>query len=1047
MKKSLLLTRKIVMVTSLILSGFLLTGTVIANENATAINQALGIETSYVAGGGSGEDTEYFKSDYDNLSDLIEHTKEMCEAVEAEGAVLLKNEDNALPLAEGERNVSLFGVTSADPVYGGTGSGSIGESDCDFVNAFKDAGFNLNPVLEEAYAGEWNTDPYVRKTASGHIGEVPWETVQAKASSSYSEYSDAAIFIVGRQCGEGKDCKNYGDDAIDNNDGLGNDYLGLNANELSVLKGLSNLRDVGVFKRLIVIINSASQIECDFLKSSEYSVDAALWIGTTGKYGNAAVAKILNGEVNPSGRMTDTIWMNNAMNPVNVNYGYWEYDGYEQYITNSHVGGINAPEPSLTCYVVYQEGMYLGYKYTETRYEDYVMGAENVGDYNYDEVVAYPFGYGLSYSEFTYSDFVAERTEQGTYNVSIKVTNSGEVAGKHSLAIYLSKPYGDYAKENNVQVPSVELIEFGKTKNLAPGESETLSVELNERYFASYDSYGAKTYVVMPGTYYLTVSGSAHDAVNNVLAAKGWSPENSDGRMDAAGAASLTASFELELDDESYSVSDTVSSLDGETYQEIANLFDFADINLYSGHGNNSVEYYSRSNWLDVSLDMTNGHAKLSMTEQMAREIYAQTPDSLNEEVPAKYSQPLPQDDVEYPVYGNNQGISLIHMLRDEDGNEISYFDEKWDIFMDQLTFEETATLVYRGYHMTSAVTSVNKPETNDENGPNGFNMRYNTNKAGLFYRTELAAGHVDANGRLTAEADPAGREICMGYPANGVFGATFNKELVYEAGKAIGEEGIWAGLSGIYGVGNNIHRSPYCGRAVEYYSEDGMLTGLIAAYECKGIEEKGVHVYNKHCALNDQEACRHGVGVWVNEQALRETYLRAFELPIKLGGAYNVMASFTRFGTIACPANGVLGTDYLRGECGMKGIIVTDMYTDMDGSQGNNPYYEHSYGVYMGGCDIPDGDKPYKNGDYKKYESGYGEMAWAMRESAKRVLYQTLHSNAMNGISMTSYVVETTAWWQNALIAADVVFCVLFVAGFGWLLVEYVIRFAKKRN
>lgn len=316
--------------------------------------------------------------------------------------------------------------------------------------------------------------------------------------------------------------------------------------------------------------------------------------------------------------------------------------------------------------------------------------------------------------------------------------------------------------------------------------------------------------------------------------------------------------------------SDAVSSLDGETNVKVTNLFDFADINMYEGRGDNSVEYYSRDNWNAVSFDMVNGHVTLTMTEQMAKDIYAQLPAQTGKYnnaagVPEQYLQPIQPDDGEYPAYGVDAGLKLIDMRYDEDGNEIVYNDPLWDTFMDQLSWDETMRLVSSGFHMTEPVESVAKPQTKDENGPNGFGgwaftAGYYTGQNGLAYRTAQAQGFVDKDGNVTDAADPEGFNMMTGFPANGILAATFNRELAEKAGNIIGNDGIWAGASGLYGIGLNIHRSPYAGRTCEYFSECGTLTGLMGAAECKGIEAKGVHVYNKHCALNDQETNRHGV-------------------------------------------------------------------------------------------------------------------------------------------------------------------------------------------
>lgn len=1035
--KTLQLIQKIGVVAFTLVFGISTTGTVIALKNVDAINSALGTSSfeTVVSEEAASADSEYFKSEYENLADLIDAGAKMTEEVMAEGAVLLKNDNNALPLAAGS-NVSVFGVTSADPVYGGTGSGSVDTSKAvDYYTAFEAAGLTLNPTLKENYTTTWYAAPdggdwmgngaeaydpsiHFRRYSAGwagsggiYIGGVPWDMVTDAAGNTFASYGDAAIYIIGRVGGEGSDL-----DMDSTVDGYNGDFLHLTQKEMDTLHGLKELKDQGVFKSVIMIINSASMLSADFISDAQYGIDAALWVGTLGQNGATAIGKILTGEYVPSGKLSDTFWMSHEMNPVNVNYGYQEYLESDTYGITSKAGNMFVPEPTLNAYTVYQEGMYLGYRYTETRYEDYVMNDPNVGDFDYSQVVAFPFGYGLSYTTFAYSNLKVTKTDDRHYDVSVDVTNTGaQYSGKESVQVYVSKPYGDYAKENQIQVPSVELVNFGKTDVLAPGQTQTLTITVDEKLFASYDVYGAGTYVLMPGTYYLTAAANAHQAVNNILMAKGADPE----RMVGTGDATMTYSVTLQLDAEKYSVSDA-------TGNEIHNLFDYADINRYEGRGDNSVQYYDRSNWAGtVSLDRENGRPVLTATEQMAQDILKQCP--------TEYGIPLAADAeaTAYPTYGKDAGLALIDMMG------VDYNDPQWDTFMDQLTWEETAKLVGNGQHITAMVESVGKPETSDENGPNGFSQTYNASKEGLAYRTEVKAGHVDADGNLTADADPNGSMKTTAFPANGIIAATYNRDIAYRAGKIIGEDGIWSGMAGLYGIGANIHRSPYLGRTAEYYSECGTLTGMMAAAECQGIEEKGVHVYNKHCVVNDQETARHGVAVWINEQALREIYLRAFELPITEGGAYNTMASFARLGTMAGPSDGVLGEDFLRGECGMNGIIVTDMYTDMNGAQDNSPYFELAYGIYTGGCDIPDGTaQDFQFDAYRPNDEGTGDyatMAWAMRQAAKRVCYATVNSNAMNGIAAGTEIVPVAPWWQRALYAVDIGSAVLLVAFAGW--------------
>ena len=1057
------LLRKTTSVVSMFLAGLMLTGTVIANENASVVSNALGAQTfEIVETGEQNQDTEYYKSDYTNLQDLRAAGHAKATQVLEEGAVLLKNDNGVLPLSAGGK-VSLFGAAAYDPVYGGTGSGTISVDDAvSFVASLTDAGFAVNPVIQSLYTSEdWAQYKRGSESLGGFgnnllsINDAPWSAFDESARSSVSQYGDAAIMVIGRIGGEGTDLIGKSKDGIDSGDGLGPDYLQLNANEASILEGLKALKDSGVIKKIVVLINYAGMIEGDFLSDPSYGIDAALWVGALGT-GGAAVGKLLNGEVSPSGRLPDTMWMDNAMNPVHVNYGRNYYDNVDEFGIVDPEGGN---ESTFSTYTVYQEGMYLGYKYTETRYEDLVLGTPNVGEYDYESVVAYPFGYGLSYAQFALSNVGVERQGDRDYVVSATVTNTSDTySGKYSVPIYIAKPYTDYCRDNQIQIPSVMLLDFGKTQTLAPGESETLTITVDEKYFASYDAYGAQGYVLQEGDYYVLVGGNAHEAVNNLLMAK-----QADGvsiqtdKMVGSGDASYAVKFHLDFDDEKYAYSDVVSSLDGVTYARVTNLFDFSDINRYSGRGDNSVEYYDRDNWAAVSMDIENGAVQLSLTEQMVREMYAQVPEgvgkyTMDNQIPQAYSQPIPQDDGEYPTYGQSAGLMLVDMRVDDNGDPISFFDPLWDTFLDQLTWEETVLLCSNGAHLTEAIASIAKPETNDENGPNGFGgwalkNGYYTNNTGLAYRMEAAAGHVDAEGNLTADADQDGYKKPTGFPANGILAAAMNKTLSYEVGQIIGEDGIWSGCSNLYGLGLNIHRSPYLGRTCEYYSEDAMLTGLVGAEETKGIEEHGVHVLNKHCALNDQEDNRHGVCGWISEQALRENYLRAFELPITEGGAFGTMASFSRFGTFSGAACKELGTDFLRGECGMKGFIVTDAYGDMDGSQSVNPYFEQAYGTFVGGSDLPDGAGPKTDNHFVKFEEGYSEMAWAMRLAAKRILFSVAHSSAMNGISSTTTVVPITPWWQTALYVADGVLCALFAASMIWTAAALVQEYRGKRK
>lgn len=427
------------------------------------------------------------------------------------------------------------------------------------------------------------------------IGEAPWQEVEAAAGDSFSQYGDAAIVVISRVGGEGSDMPR-GDRSLsmlDDSTGTGGDstdgdYLKLSPKEKELLAALSAKKEEGVFGKIIVLLNAANQIEADFLDDPAYGIDAALWIGTPGQTGLYGVAEILAGNVNPSGRLSATFWRTHDQNPSLANFGATAYEG-----APNAVNSDGSPQQDKY-YVVYQEGIYLGYRYTESRYEDYVMGTDNVGEFRYENAVSYPFGYGLSYSRFTYSDFQVTQTQSGgerAYTVSLTVTNTGAAAGKETVQIYLQKPYGPYNREYNVEAAAVELVGFAKTEQLAPGESELVEITVNERQFASYDAYHAGTYVITEGDYYLTAAGDAHQAVNNILARKGYTPETTAGRMDASGDARLvSASLTYELDAQTYSTS-------AATGAAITNQFSYADFNLYENRGDDSVQYMTRKDW------------------------------------------------------------------------------------------------------------------------------------------------------------------------------------------------------------------------------------------------------------------------------------------------------------------------------------------------------------------------------------------------------------------------------------------------------------------
>lgn len=938
------------------LCAIVFTGNVIAGECAGQINSALGTATSKVVSTLAEGETEgyarYFESKYNSIAELKAAGEAKVREVEGEGIVLLKNDNNVLPLKEGS-DVALVGVTILDPVYGGTGSGAVDANGAaNYYDVMTQAGYN---VVDKALL-----DYYVEKEAKRNaheIGEIKWSKVKKNNGDTIGNGEDV-IFVVGRVGGEGNDVTVTIDDTLDD------DYLKLNENELSILEGLKELKDDGKIRSITMIINSANPMSVGFLNDEAYGVDAALWVGSVGQTGIYAVGDVISGKTNPSGSLPDTWWVDNQLNPVQNNFGSYTYADANNFDLGTNANKFNQ-------YVVYQEGIYVGYKYTETRYEDVVMGTPNAGDFNYNSIVGYPFGFGLSYTSFSFSDMQVEKTGEGrqtSYDVSVKVTNTGAVAGKKTVQVYAQKPYTEYDKQNGIEKAAVELAGYGKTAILQPGESEVVKVNVPEYFLTSYDATGTGVYILDEGHYYLTVADDSHAAANNILAAKGMTTENG---MTAAGDASLTYGMDYTFDAETYATSYGTGS-------EVKSLFADADINRYEGSGDNSVVYYSRSNWAGT---VTSGPVQLAMTAQIAADAKLDDSD-------------LPDaTGVEFPTMGVSANLQLVNMM------DYDYDDPQWDIFMDQLTYEQMAKLCANGLRMTINIDAIGKPLTVDHNGPSGVTQKYS----------------VGENGYAVQTNDPQKDIKGTCYPCNGIIAATFNDELIREVGELIGEDAMWAGYAGLYGTGLNIHRSPYAGRVFEYYSEDGTLTGLVDAAETLGIQSKGVYVYNKHFVLNDQENNRAGIATWVNEQALRENYLRAFELPIVNADAKCVMTAFNRLGAQWAGAYTELLTDWLRGEAGMEGFAVTDMYDDT---------YMVKANEVVAGNDIPDN---YVGDDISQF-AAYGPngttpnaaVAQALRTSSKRVLYTVLHSRGMDGISSNTQIVSVTPWWQMTLNVAQ---------------------------
>ena len=426
---------KIVANITTLIFGITLVGGNIALANEGAITGFLG-QSNQVRedNGGDGENIYYF-SDYTSISDLQDDAKEVSSRTTQEGAVLLKNKGNALPLTN-DAKINLYSSSSVNFIHSGGGSSYAKNSEyVSLKDGLTNNGFKVNEDLYSWYANNkqyFNNHTSSTSSDAAHyeIRDAKWDQIDKNAREKEAE---AGIFVLSRYGTEASDLK------FANSSGTGytnGNYLELSPSEKDVLKNLKALKAAKKISKIVVLLNSVNQVQCDYIDDPEYDIDAVLWVGIGGSNATDGIAKVLNGTANPSGKLTDTYYKKHYFNPVYANFGNYKNQG--TVISTANSGKSNS-------YVVYQEGIYNGYRYTETRYEDTILkDKSNVGTFNYKDVVSYPFGYGLSYTTFSYSDFKAIKNDDDTYELSVKVTNTGKIAGKEGVDFYIQKPYTTY---------------------------------------------------------------------------------------------------------------------------------------------------------------------------------------------------------------------------------------------------------------------------------------------------------------------------------------------------------------------------------------------------------------------------------------------------------------------------------------------------------------------------------------------------------------------------------------------------------------------------
>lgn len=600
-----------------------LIGQNLAAANASYINTALGTTTTKVVQTGEVGDTTYFKSQFGDFDDPDAQAAAIAAALEQnvnemrEGAALLRNENNTLPLTNATR-ISVFGHAAVDPAYQANSAGNKvtngALNSIDLKTALEAQGFEVKPQLWDGIAAGTATRAQGEAPQFGGGYSVTGTATNTEENKAFyqglantwaNDYKDAAIVVFAREGGEGHDLLM---DDVDT-DGSTISSLALHKDERDLLEMVR--KD---FDKVIVLLNSPYQMEVQDI--IPYA-DSILFIGYPGHQGFTGVAEILKGTVNPSGHLTDTYATDSLSSPAAVNSG----TRTPQF---ANVAEINATigEDENAEYMSFQaEGIYIGYRYYETRYADAVMGQgnatapvgalEGASSWNYADEVQYPFGYGLSYTTF---DQKLDSVDVGEDEITAKVTvtNTGDMAGKSVVQLYAQTPYGDYERQHGVEKSAIQLAGFGKTQELAPGASETVTITVDKYLLASYDTTahdGAGGYILSDGDYYLAIGEDSHDALNNVLAAEGYTAANG---MTAEGTAAKTYSFKQSFDDDKYRT--------GENGAIVSNQFADADLNYWvDGAGT----YLSRSDWeATYPVEQTTVEATPEMMNILAGEWY-----------------------------------------------------------------------------------------------------------------------------------------------------------------------------------------------------------------------------------------------------------------------------------------------------------------------------------------------------------------------------------------------------------------------------------------
>ena len=967
--------------------AFAIAGTCVAEFFSSSLDNYLGMGTKIISGAEyDEEDTDYYDQVYEYSSDgKLEASYaafDVSVEISDKGEVLLKN-DGTLPLEEGSK-VTPFGYRYVEPVMTGTGSGaatllqSFVVQSSDGLGEYFDVNEEMESILESAdpvyaTASGYKSSSDDNGTFSGATSSVGEFKPSIYTSSAIGDYDDTAIVFIGRQGGEGDDLQmtSYYDSSGSE---IASHQLQLMPYEKEMIAFAEIMCD-----KVVVIVNSPNPMELGDLQDDD-GINAILWVGTTGASGFESMGKILCGQVNPSGRMVDTYYSDFMADPTYSNFGLNYYTNGSSFTTKSEESDYDPH------FIEYEEGIYLGYKYYETKFTD---------EDEYDEAVVYPFGYGLSYS----SDYVTQEltgveydTETGTVTVTGTVTNGSDLDTKEVVEIYYDPPY--YPEDSGIEKAAKNLVAFDKIE-VAAGESEEFEIEFADEEMASYDykgyySDGAGSYVLEAGDYRIVLGANAHDE---------WGSEE------------ITVSQNIVyFDDITNGVanSEYVGKRDSDE-QTATNLYDYTS-NYMDGEGDfgaaGATDKLTRADGLTSGVTAPDSKAAPdAVVAQHAQSALGTF--EYDDYITAKYG-------TELPTSNADNGLTLSEL------RGLSYDDPLWDDLMDQVDYSssEIDALLGNGSFNTSALTSIGKGKTSESDGPQAIGK----------------TGVSDGTGAACA------------YPAEVVIAATWNVELAEAMGIAIGDEALAQNSNGWYAPACNIHRSPFLGRVYEYYSEDAVLSGYMTANVVQGASSRGYTCYIKHFAVNDQEAGRVAAMTWLDEQTLREIYLKPFEMAVKLGeieekylaeqedGTYEVetitrraatgmMTSMNYIGGVWTSLDYSLDTEILRNEWGFEGAVITDSATPESNEFLNALSAGNDFWLSFMSPTLSDKTSVVAQ--------------WSIRQAVKNICYAVVNSNYMQYVGPGQEVSYTMSPWEIAIICMDVVLGALSVAGVVWIVMR----------